>query len=174
MAEQEHEATFTTTASAVLPVPARNVQLAQQPWIQQSCFLRHRPSQEFHLICLWGTAWAASLTAWRLRHYSEQKTWGLPSSWSLPPKEWKLQKGISPPQFCGDCSSHPPWVYFLISFIFSSSLEMSQISVKYFIQPGKKPFPFTIQSEKFWFHVNPRIFFPFFFFPILPAQLSSK
>lgn len=43
---------------------------------------------------------------------------------------------------------------------------MSQISVKYFIQPEKKPSPFATQSEKFWFCVNPKIFFPFFFFNI--------
>lgn len=35
-------------------------------------------------------AWAASPAAWNLGHFSERKTWGLPSSWSLPPEEWKF------------------------------------------------------------------------------------
>lgn len=59
--EQGQEAVLTTTASAVSLVPPHGIQMAQQPRIQQSYFLRQCPWQVFCLICLRGMVWVASL-----------------------------------------------------------------------------------------------------------------
>lgn len=107
VAEQGHEAVLTTTVSAVLPVPPHGIPIARQPCIQWSYFLRQHPSQEFHLTCLWGTVWATSLMAWHLEHFSERKTWGLPSSWSLPPEERKF----APLGAKGDLLSPVLWIF---------------------------------------------------------------
>lgn len=61
VAEQGQEAVLTPTASAVSLVPPHGIQMAQQPWIQQSYFLRQCPLQVFHVICLRGMVWVASL-----------------------------------------------------------------------------------------------------------------
>lgn len=164
VAEQGHEAMLTTTASAVLPVPPQGIQIAQQPWIQQSYFLRQRPLQEWHLICLSSMVWAASPADWHLGHFSERKTWGLLSSWSLPPKEWKFAplgaKGDLPSSVLWILLQSSAWVYFHIAFRSFRNVR-NQCEILY--SAWKKPSPFAMQSEKIWFHVNPKIFFPLFF-----------
>lgn len=71
--EQGHEAVHTTSASAVLPVPPHGVQAAQQPWFQQSYFLRQHQLQKFHLICPCGMVW----TAWQLGHFFWEENLGI-------------------------------------------------------------------------------------------------
>lgn len=45
-----------------------------------------------------------------------------------------------------------------ISTLLSCSSEMPEIGMKCFIQPETKLLLLAMQSEKFWFHVNPKRF----------------